>query len=187
MSRVFYEHPEALALVPGAIGEPGEREFFLQVVSNQQITTLACDKFHVSALADKCQELLDQLNKSHSISIDELRGYVSPEIPPLIFPLAEDFQIGVMGIAFAPQKHRITLEVQGYQEEAGEQFFTDEELVLMEDAPDGLKAEFSILAIRKFVVHAKILVGQGRKPCPFCGLPIDKAGHLCPRANGYRR
>jgi hypothetical protein len=24
-------------------------------------------------------------------------------------------------------------------------------------------------------------------PCPFCGIPIDPNGHLCPRSNGYRR
>jgi len=32
---------------------------------------------------------------------------------------------------------------------------------------------------------------QNRKPatyrCPFCGRPIDADGHICPRANGYRR
>ena len=24
-------------------------------------------------------------------------------------------------------------------------------------------------------------------PCPFCGGPMDPTGHLCPRANGFRR
>ena len=27
----------------------------------------------------------------------------------------------------------------------------------------------------------------GRPPCPFCLQPMDPAGHICPRANGYRR
>ena len=27
----------------------------------------------------------------------------------------------------------------------------------------------------------------GRLPCPLCGISIDPQGHLCPRANGYRR
>ena len=25
------------------------------------------------------------------------------------------------------------------------------------------------------------------KPCPFCGGALDPTGHICPRANGYRR
>jgi hypothetical protein len=32
-----------------------------------------------------------------------------------------------------------------------------------------------------------VVVNAGRAPCPFCGSPIDPAGHLCPRANGFRR
>ena len=24
-------------------------------------------------------------------------------------------------------------------------------------------------------------------PCPFCGLPLDPDGHICPRQNGHRR
>mgnify|MGYP000079238776 CR=1 FL=1 len=31
------------------------------------------------------------------------------------------------------------------------------------------------------------LVAAGRPLCPFCTSPIDPKGHLCPRANGYRR
>jgi len=38
-----------------------------------------------------------------------------------------------------------------------------------------------------FAKRAIAVVGAGRVPCPFCGGPIDPSGHLCPRANGYRR
>jgi uncharacterized repeat protein (TIGR03847 family) len=187
MDRIFYEHPAAIALIPGAVGEPGEREFFIQVVSADFLTTLACDKFHLTALADKCQELIDQLYKSHEISVDLLRGYISPEIPPLTFPLEEDFQIGIMGIAYSPIEKKIIFEVQAFDDQTETHFYSEEELILMESAPDGLKAKLDLLAIRKFILHSKKLVDQGRKPCPFCGLPIDRSGHLCPRANGYRR
>jgi hypothetical protein len=30
-------------------------------------------------------------------------------------------------------------------------------------------------------------VSAGREPCPFCGSPLDPTGHVCPRANGFRR
>jgi hypothetical protein len=32
-----------------------------------------------------------------------------------------------------------------------------------------------------------LVVAAGRQPCPFCAFPIDPQGHLCARANGYRR
>ena len=40
---------------------------------------------------------------------------------------------------------------------------------------------------RDFVARAQALVAAGRPPCPFCLQPLDPAGHVCPRQNGYRR
>ena len=40
---------------------------------------------------------------------------------------------------------------------------------------------------REFVTRAQALVAAGRPPCPFCLQPIEPTGHICPRANGYRR
>ena len=40
---------------------------------------------------------------------------------------------------------------------------------------------------RDFVARANALVSAGRPPCPFCLQPLDPDGHICPRANGYRR
>ena len=40
---------------------------------------------------------------------------------------------------------------------------------------------------RAFVHRAEMVLEAGRPPCPFCGNPIDPEGHLCARANGFRR
>ena len=40
---------------------------------------------------------------------------------------------------------------------------------------------------RDFVARSMALVAAGRPACPFCQQPIDPEGHICPRANGYRR
>ncbi|MEO8106384.1 MAG: DUF3090 family protein, partial [Actinomycetes bacterium] len=42
-------------------------------------------------------------------------------------------------------------------------------------------------AARAFVERAESVIAAGRPPCPFCTLPLDPDGHICPRANGYRR
>ena len=39
----------------------------------------------------------------------------------------------------------------------------------------------------QLVRRARALVSAGRPPCPFCGGPLDPTGHVCPRANGYKR
>jgi uncharacterized repeat protein (TIGR03847 family) len=40
---------------------------------------------------------------------------------------------------------------------------------------------------RAFCKRAQAVVAAGRPPCQFCGGPLDPEGHLCPRANGFRR
>ena len=40
---------------------------------------------------------------------------------------------------------------------------------------------------RDFVPRARHFVQAGRPPCPFCQQPISATGHICPRADGYRR
>ena len=40
---------------------------------------------------------------------------------------------------------------------------------------------------RAFVQRAVQVVEAGRPSCPFCGGPVSPDGHLCVRANGFRR
>jgi uncharacterized repeat protein (TIGR03847 family) len=62
-------------------------------------------------------------------------------------------------------------------EEEAEQSSADEVLVVR--IPPG--------QARAFVDRARSVLGAGRPDCPFCGLPLDPSGHLCVRANGFRR
>jgi uncharacterized repeat protein (TIGR03847 family) len=63
----------------------------------------------------------------------------------------------------------------------------DEEEDVPEEELDVLRVRLSPAETRAFVARALRLVAAGRPPCPFCGLPLDPAGHVCPRQNGYRR
>jgi hypothetical protein len=57
----------------------------------------------------------------------------------------------------------------------------------VDESGDVLRVRLSPAAARAFAKRALAVVGAGRPPCPFCGLPLDPSGHLCPRQNGYRR
>jgi uncharacterized repeat protein (TIGR03847 family) len=65
----------------------------------------------------------------------------------------------------------------------------DDELLAIESAveQDILRVIISLGYAESFAKRANSVVAAGRTPCPFCGGPIDPNGHLCPRANGYRR
>ena len=63
-----------------------------------------------------------------------------------------------------------------------------------EDVPAGTGGDRQVLRVtltgsgaRAFAKRALAVVAAGRPPCPFCTEPLDPAGHVCPRANGYRR
>ena len=94
---------------------------------------------------------------------------------PLDTPVDEEFQVGAISLAWDEDQQLITLELYELEEDE-------------EDAEgDVLEINFSLGVASSFVSRSKALVNAGRVPCPFCGIPIDPRGHLCPRANGYRR
>ena len=50
-----------------------------------------------------------------------------------------------------------------------------------------LRVVLSPPSARAFARRCAAVVAAGRPSCPFCGQPLDPTGHICPRANGYRR
>jgi uncharacterized repeat protein (TIGR03847 family) len=135
---------------------------------------------------------------------------------PLEQPIDEEFRAGTMTLAWDPADGRIVIEVfpvdadpldddddedtggPGALEEAlaetlGESLGEAFAEVLAEEAEDEpepdelLLVSLSPAAARAFSKRAQTVVAAGRPPCQFCGQPLDAAGHLCPRANGYRR
>lgn len=70
------------------------------------------------------------------------------------------------------------------------QAISSEDEVLLDDldsGPDLIIVSASIEMVKGFCLRAEQVVSSGRSACPFCNLPMNITGHLCPRANGYRR
>jgi len=70
MPVFFYDPPDRF--VAGAVGQPGERVFYLQATSSGRVTSVALEKFQVSLLAERIDELLDEVLR---------RTSGSPEVP----------------------------------------------------------------------------------------------------------
>lgn len=56
-----------------------------------------------------------------------------------------------------------------------------------DEGPPVLRVRATMRQVVDFVERARKVVAAGRPPCPFCQQPLDPRGHVCPRANGYRR
>jgi uncharacterized repeat protein (TIGR03847 family) len=102
---------------------------------------------------------------------------------PLDTPIEEEFRVGAMSLAWDPDTGRVVVEC--YAEGVAVEEDEDEETDELEGSV--LRVSISGAAARAFTKRALAVVAAGRPPCPFCNNPLDPEGHICPRANGYRR
>lgn len=169
--------------VAGTVGQPGERTFFIQVEDNSRLISVSLEKAQVQALADRLSYMLREIRQSNSgLVITSLEK----DDRPLTTPIEEEFRVGVIGLAFNSEEGSIQIDMQAVSDSDQEEpdFIDVDDLSGDQDI---LRVVISPSEASRFIKRAVIVVGAGRLPCPFCGGPIDAKGHLCPRANGYRR
>jgi uncharacterized repeat protein (TIGR03847 family) len=179
MPLYTYDPPERF--VAGTVGQPGERTFYLQATVGSRVTSVVLEKGQVSQLAERLDELLDEVTRR--------TGVVSAPLPaaevddgPLDLPLNEDFRVGAIALAWDHDGERVIIEAQEESEETLEPLAED----IPDDGPAVLRVRITAEAARAFSRRAIQIVRAGRPPCPLCGLPLDPAGHVCPRQNGHR-
>jgi uncharacterized repeat protein (TIGR03847 family) len=184
-----FDPPERF--VAGTVGMPGQRTFFLQARSGSRLVSVSLEKQQVAALAERIDELLDEVMSSQADEGEPLVPAVAPvaleDAEPLEQPIEEEFRAGTMTLSWDPDDARVVIEVFPFSEAAvvsPDQ--VDEELT--EPEPEELLlVRIPPGAARAFVKRATQVIGAGRPSCPFCGNPVDPDGHLCVRANGFRR
>jgi uncharacterized repeat protein (TIGR03847 family) len=176
-----YDPPERF--VAGTVGQPGERTFYLQARLGSRTTSVALEKGQVSQLAQKLDELLDEVaprDRGQAGAAQEAAAQADDA--PLDLPLTEDFRVGAIALAWDHDGERVIIEAQEESEEPIEPLTDD----VPEDGPAVLRVRITADAARAFSRRAIQVVRQGRPLCPLCGLPLDPSGHVCPRQNGHR-
>jgi uncharacterized repeat protein (TIGR03847 family) len=187
MSRITVLHDPVDRFTTGTVGVPGERTFFLQVRSSAGLSSVVVEKNQVQALSERLKTLIREIKSSGSASMDELSLSAKPDNEPLEFPIDEDFRVGIIGISWDEDRQRIGIQIQAIGNEDIVDLLDDNQAAQIEDAPDLIIVSLRIFQAKSFVERSEAVVSAGRRVCPFCGLPINMDGHLCPRANGYRR
>jgi len=167
-----YEFSQPERFVAGTVGQPGERAFFLQVRSGSRLVSVAVEKAQVQAIAARLEVMISEIRKSNPLlGIEKL----AMDDAPLESPIDAEFQVGAISLAWNEDIGLISVELFELED--------DEE----DSEGDVVELTISVAMAVAFVTRSKAVVNAGRLPCPFCGIPIDPRGHLCPRANGYRR
>jgi uncharacterized repeat protein (TIGR03847 family) len=188
MPRQVYEYDPPERFVAGTTGQPGGRTFFLQARSGTRVTTVQLEKQQVSVLAERVDELLDEVLRrtAGAVAVPALTPVSAEDTAPLDTPIEEEFRVGTMSLAWDGDLERVVIECFEAGDATGED---EEELPDADDDADGavLRVSLAGAAARAFAKRALAVVSAGRPPCPFCANPLDPEGHVCPRANGYRR
>jgi uncharacterized repeat protein (TIGR03847 family) len=186
MTRRLFVFDEPDRFVAGTIGEPGDRAFYLQARKGGALVSVAVEKVQVAALAQRLDELLDELHK-RGIEGAEDDDKMLGDPGPLDEPINEAFRAGTLTLGWDTADDLVLIEaleqVEADEEVEGEDLeeADDDD----EEGPDLLRVRMTPLAAREFVARAVRVLASGRPPCPLCGQPLDPQGHLCPRRNGH--
>ncbi len=182
---VVHEFDPPERFVAGTVGEPGARTFFLQARSGPRLVSVALEKEQVAVLAERIDELLDEVMSSSGT--ETLVPAVAPigleDSEPLEQPIDEQFRAGTMTLSWDPTIDRVVIEVFPLMDTSD----VDDDVEAEVEPDEVLMVRLEAGPARAFVQRAALVIEAGRPDCPFCGSPIDPEGHLCVRANGYRR
>jgi uncharacterized repeat protein (TIGR03847 family) len=163
----IYELDPVDEIAVAAVGEPGQRRFFLLAKGRGRTLTLTCEKAQIQALIVR----LHQMMEAQGIEAME-RAAGDTEISPG----EPEWQVGEMGLGYHEARKMFVLVAS--QSAAGEESVS-------EDAPS-VRFWLSHKQAVAFSKQAENVLTAGRPLCPRCGLPMDPAGHPCPVLNGAR-
>jgi len=184
MPRVIHVFRQPDRFIAGTVGEPGDRSFYLQAVEDARMVSVLLEKQQVAVLAERLAALLDEVHRRFGAEVPPEANEDQVDVEPLSVPVEEEFRVGTMGLGWDAESRSVVVELLAVTEDE-----VDESVVLddTEEGPDAVRVFLTPIQARAFAVRAERVVTAGRQPCPLCAEPLDVAGHICPRQNGYRR
>jgi uncharacterized repeat protein (TIGR03847 family) len=157
-----------------AIGQPGQRTFYVQGRRGAQVVSLICEKETARALAEALLQLLEELKDKYPDGAKYMKQVTNMDLEE---PISPEFRIGQMSL--------------GYEEGRDLVVVVCRELL----ADDIDESEASVVRfyctraqIDALAQHTMEVVSKGRPICQLCGKPMDPDGNVqgfCPRRNGH--
>lgn len=153
-----------------AVGDPGQRRFFLLATGSGRTMTLSCEKSQIQALVVRMHQMMEE------------QGIESSEQQPASGSPAEpgepEWQIGEIGLGYHEGRHMFVL--------VASEATASEEKAQEANEVTSIRFWLSPQQAANFSKQAENVLTAGRPLCPRCGLPMDPAGHPCPVMNGAR-
>jgi uncharacterized repeat protein (TIGR03847 family) len=176
VSAEIIELDDVDGLGAGAIGEPGQRAFYIQARTEHTQLTVLVEKEQVDLLATEAVAFLDRIADTYP----ELPFDLPTTQSSLREPTVPLFRARLIGLGFDPERELVLIELRERSEEQD-----DEQPVVEDDDEDGYVARIyaTRAQVRAMAARGAEAVAGGRPPCPLCEQPMDPSGHRCPRWN----
>ena len=166
-------------LSTGAVGEPGQRAFYLQARKETAQLTVLVEKEQVALLASEAVAFLDRLADEYPEDAITL----APSEADLREPTVPLFRARLIGLGFDPERELVLIELR--ERSADDDNDEDTDAAADEEDSEGFVARVYATRpqVRAMAARGAAVVAAGRPPCPLCDQPMDPAGHRCPRWN----
>lgn len=157
-----------------AIGQPGQRVFYIHAWQDQRAVTVIIEKAQLQSLTVGIEQFLAQVMEANP-DLDEASGdYLEDQmhIHPPVEPL---FRVGEIGLGYEKTRDLVVLFVK--------------ELLLDEVDPDSaavVRFWATRTQVRRLARWGLEVANRGRPMCPQCGQPMEPEGHFCPKKNGHK-
>jgi len=191
MPRIEIDLNPVTHITTDAIGQPGQRVFYIQGRTDDRVVTVIVEKVQIQTLALGVEDFLTEIQQRYpelapvSPSFDETLMHIQPPVDPL-------FRVGELGLAYDADHDLAVLVVREIQtgETEGEGDVEGEG-----EGEDAQAPEEETSVVRFWCTRSQLYAmgrwglevsGRGRPICPYCGQPMDPSGHFCPKRNGHK-
>src|SRR5918994_7308187 len=152
-------------ITAGAVGEPGQRTFFLQARTGDRIVTIGVEKEQVELLSSSILDILASVDKETGEGPADTELELEPPLEPL-------WRAGRLSIGYVEERDLMLLELEELVPEA------DEEEAESPETPDAPEpARLRMWATREQMLalsrHGAAVGGPGPPRRPFFGNPVD--------------
>jgi uncharacterized repeat protein (TIGR03847 family) len=175
MSAEIIELDDVDGLGTGAVGEPGQRAFYIQARTEATQLTVLVEKEQVALLAAEAVAFLDKIADDYP----ELPFDIPSAQSVLREPTVPLFRARLIGLGFDPERELVLIELRERADDEAEE--------PSDDDPDDEGYVARIYAtraqVRAMAARGIEAVAGGRPPCPLCEQPMYPSGHTCPRWN----
>ena len=178
MSRINIDLNPITHITVDAIGQPGERVFYLQGRSPNQVITLLVEKFQIQTLALAIENLMSELREKSPDLPEASPDYKEAEMT-LEPPLDPLFRVGELSLGYDPAQDLLILIAKEVPID-----FSDEE-----------EEEDNLSEVRFWCTRSQLwamsrwgieLSSRGRPVWPSTGEPILPPGEFSPKNNGHK-